>query len=58
MHWAYHSWSPMNDAQIIWDLPDEPDGNYRHILDGHDVDDRRSRRSSPRFGQRPERQPQ
>lgn len=27
----------MNDAQIIWDLPDEPDGNYRHILDGHDV---------------------
>jgi uncharacterized DUF497 family protein len=27
----------MNDVQIIWDLPDEPDGNYRHILDGHDV---------------------
>ena len=27
----------MHDVQIIWDLPDEPDGNYRHILDGHDV---------------------
>jgi hypothetical protein len=27
----------MEDAQIIWDLPDDPDGNYRHILDGHDV---------------------
>ena len=27
----------MNDAQIIWDLPDDPDGNYRHIVDGHDV---------------------
>ena len=27
----------MNDVQIIWDLPDEPEGNYRHIIDGHDV---------------------
>ncbi|MBX9628287.1 MAG: hypothetical protein K2X82_31095 [Gemmataceae bacterium] len=27
----------MDDAQIIWDLPDDPDGNYRHIIDGHDV---------------------
>src|SRR6185312_1210376 len=27
----------MRDVQIIWDLPDEPEGNYRHILDGHDV---------------------
>ena len=27
----------MDDAQIIWDLPDEPRGNTRHILDGHDV---------------------
>lgn len=27
----------MNDAQIIWDLPDDPDGNYVHIIDGHDV---------------------
>jgi len=25
------------DIQIIWDLEDEPEGNYRHILDGHDV---------------------
>jgi hypothetical protein len=25
------------DAQIIWDLPDDPDGNYVHITDGHDV---------------------
>ena len=27
----------MNDIHIIWDLPDEPDGNYVHIIDGHDV---------------------
>ena len=27
----------MSDIQIIWDLPDEPTGNYRHIIDGHDV---------------------
>lgn len=27
----------MNDLHIIWDLPDDPDGNYRHIIDGHDV---------------------
>lgn len=27
----------MNDVQIIWDLPDDPDGNYVHIIDGHDV---------------------
>lgn len=27
----------MNDVQIIWDLPDDPRGNVRHILDGHDV---------------------
>ena len=27
----------MDDAQVIWDLPDDPDGNYRHIIDGHDV---------------------
>ncbi len=25
------------DVQIIWDLPDDPDGNYVHIIDGHDV---------------------
>lgn len=25
------------DVQIIWDLEDEPEGNYRHIEDGHDV---------------------
>ena len=28
--------NPIN-VQIIWDLPDEPNGNYRHIVDGHDV---------------------
>lgn len=27
----------MNDVQIIWDLPDDRDGNYVHIVDGHDV---------------------
>jgi hypothetical protein len=27
----------MNDVEIIWDLPDDPDGNYVHIIDGHDV---------------------
>lgn len=27
----------MNDVQVIWDLPDEPEGNYVHIIDGHDV---------------------
>jgi hypothetical protein len=27
----------MNDVQVIWDLPDDPDGNYVHIIDGHDV---------------------
>lgn len=27
----------MEDAQIIWDLPDDPGGNYVHIIDGHDV---------------------
>ena len=27
----------MESMHIIWDLPDEPDGNVRHILDGHDV---------------------
>jgi len=27
----------MRDVHIIWDLPDDPDGNYVHILDGHDV---------------------
>lgn len=27
----------MSDVDIIWDLPDEPTGNTRHILDGHDV---------------------
>ena len=26
-----------NLAHVIWDLPDDPDGNVRHILDGHDV---------------------
>ena len=25
------------DAQIIWDLADDLDGNYQHILSGHDV---------------------
>jgi hypothetical protein len=23
----------MNDAQIIWDLPDDPDGNVQHIAE-------------------------
>ena len=27
----------MDDTQIIWDLPDDPDGNYFHIIEGHDV---------------------
>ena len=27
----------MDDIQIIWDLEDEPDGNYQHITQGHDV---------------------
>ena len=27
----------MADIVIIWDLEDDPDGNYRHIVDGHDV---------------------
>ena len=27
----------MNDTQILWDLPDDPNGNYRRIIDGHDV---------------------
>jgi hypothetical protein len=27
----------MQSVHIIWDLPDDPDGNVRHILDGHDV---------------------
>lgn len=27
----------MEDVQIIWDLPDDPDGNYVHIVEGHDV---------------------
>ncbi|HLX63229.1 MAG TPA: hypothetical protein VKX17_18300 [Planctomycetota bacterium] len=27
----------MNDIQIVWDDEDDPDGNTRHILDGHDV---------------------
>jgi len=27
----------LNDIQILWDLEDDPDGNVRHILDGHDV---------------------
>jgi hypothetical protein len=27
----------MDDTQIIWDLPDDPDGNYFHITEGHDV---------------------
>ena len=25
------------DIQIIWDLEDDTNGNFRHILDGHDV---------------------
>ncbi len=25
------------DMQIIWDLDDDPEGNLRHIVDGHDV---------------------
>lgn len=25
------------DVQIVWDLADDPDGNYQHILDGHDI---------------------
>lgn len=24
-------------AEIVWDLEDDPGGNARHILDGHDV---------------------
>lgn len=27
----------MSDMQIIWDLEDDSDGNYAHIMDGHDV---------------------
>lgn len=27
----------MQDAQIIWDLETEPEGNYQHIVSGHDV---------------------
>ncbi len=28
----------MNDAIIIWDLSDEPDGNYYHVVtEGHGV---------------------
>jgi hypothetical protein len=27
----------MLEIQIIWDLPDDPDGNYVHIVEGHDV---------------------
>lgn len=27
----------MKDVRIIWDLEDDPDGNFRHITDGHDV---------------------
>jgi hypothetical protein len=27
----------VSDVQIIWDLPDDPDGNYVHIVEGHDV---------------------
>jgi hypothetical protein len=27
----------MNDVHVIWDLEDDPDGNYVHIIDGHDV---------------------
>lgn len=27
----------MDDIQIIWDLEDEPGGNYQHIVGGHDV---------------------
>ena len=27
----------MDDTHIIWDLPDDPDGNYVHITEGHDV---------------------
>ncbi len=23
----------MHDAQVIWDLPDDPDGNVQHIAD-------------------------
>jgi hypothetical protein len=24
-------------VSILWDLEDDPDGNYRHILEGHDL---------------------
>lgn len=27
----------MVDFQIVWDDEDDPEGNLRHILDGHDV---------------------
>jgi hypothetical protein len=27
----------MHSVHVIWDLEDDPDGNTRHILDGHDV---------------------
>jgi hypothetical protein len=27
----------MSYMEIIWDLEEDPDGNVRHILDGHDV---------------------
>jgi hypothetical protein len=27
----------MNPVHTVWDLEDDPEGNVRHILDGHDV---------------------
>jgi len=27
----------MRDVCVIWDLEDDPDGNFRHIADGHDA---------------------
>jgi hypothetical protein len=27
----------MDDTQFCWDLEDDPEGNYVHITEGHDV---------------------
>ena len=34
----------MDDVQFVWDMEDDPDGNYRHIVEGHDVTQTRSRK--------------
>jgi uncharacterized DUF497 family protein len=49
-------------VHIIWDLPDDPEGNYVHIVEGHDVTideveevlgDRSSQRTESRSSGRP-----